>query len=218
MIEAYLTLGDGLSLDPFLADAPDTPGPASLLASELARNYSCGRYKNYARERSRMNTIWLNALPSILPSRGEIVLTVTTGLEDLLDAGLECRQRGQLNAIVQDLISAYQRLARTLRRLMPNALIVTTTVPDPTLGEGRMPIYYTPFPSPSVVVFNDLLKEYAARMDGFVVADVYEHLNEPEAWAQPANVQLSSYGCNVIATTWLGEIAKAGLITLKEVA
>lgn len=215
VIESYFALGDGISMDPLLPVSPTTPGPASILASDLARNHACGKYKNYCRERSRMNTIWLNALPSILASRGEIVVTITTGLEDLIDAGLEAQTRGQTNSVVQDAVGGYQRLVRTLRRLLPNATIVGTTIPDPTLGEGRFPLYGTRFPSFGVILFNDLLKDYAERTgDGFYVADVFDPLFHPEAWASSDNIQLSSYGANVVATVWQGELMKAGVIPI----
>jgi hypothetical protein len=218
VIESYIALGDGLSLDPLLANTPAAQGPGSLLASELARNYTCARYKNYARERSRMNSIWRNVMSSITPSRGTTVVTISTGLEDLIDTGLELQTSGQVNTVVQDLISAYRRLVRALQRTLPNATIVGTTVPDPTGGIGRFD-NGRPFPSFGAILFNDLLKEYANNeAEGFHVADVFERLLNPDAWTSPSNVQLSTYGCQVIATTWLGEIAKSGLITLKAVA
>jgi hypothetical protein len=218
VIESFIALGDGLSLDPLLSVMPAARGPGSLLASELARNYSCGKYRNYARERTRMNSIWRDVMSQIGPSRGSVVVTITTGLEDLIDMGLELQTKGQVNTGVQDAISAYRRLVRALQRILPNAVIVGTTIPDPTSGEGRFE-NGRPFPSFGAILFNDLLKEYAeSEAEGFQVADVFNRLLAPDAWASPANVQLSTYGCQVIATTWLGEIAKAGLITLKAVA
>lgn len=199
-------------MDPLLAETPTTPGPASLLASELARNYRCAKYKNLCRERSRMSNIWLYGLPSILVSRGIVVVTITTGLEDLIDMGLELPQKGMIHSAVHETISGYRRLVRTLRRLLPNATIIGTTVPDPTFGSGYFSIHRTPFPAAAVLLFNDLLKEYAEQTDGFVVADVYDELDRPESWASPRNVQLSSDGCARIASRWLCEIQKAGIL------
>lgn len=218
MIEQYIALGDGLSLDPLIHDWPAVQGPGSLLASELARNYTCGKYKNYSRERSRMNAIWRNVMSSIAPSRGQTVVTITTGLEELIDMGLELQTQGQVITAVQDLISAYRRLVRALQRTLPNAVIVATAVPDPTSGEGRF-TNGRAFPSFGAILFNDLLNEYAnTEGENVFVADVFDRLLNPDAWASPANVQLSMYGCQVIATKWLGEIAKSGFITLKAVA
>lgn len=219
MIENYVALGDGLSCDPILDYDPAAPGPAALLASELARNYTCARYKNYARERSRMNTIWLNAMPQLTPARGDVVVTITTGLEDLIDAGLELGTIGQVNETVRELVSGYRRLVRAIQRLFPKVLVVGTTVPDPTFGLGRFEgRARLPFPSFGAILFNDLLREYADQVEGFQLADVFDHLNQREAWAAPEHAQLSAFGCQIIATTWLGEIAKSGLITLKAVA
>jgi hypothetical protein len=212
VIEQYFALGDGLSMDPLLAETPTTPGPASMLASNLARNHQCGKYKNLCRERSRMSNIWLYSLPSILPSRGEVVVTISTGLEDLIDMGLELPEKGMIHSAVHETIGGYRRLVRTLRRLLPNALIIGTTVPDPTTGTGYFPVHRTPFPTTAVYLFNDLLKAYADKDDRFVVADVFDALSQPPAWSSPQNIQLSSYGCNRVSYAWFQEIQKAGLV------
>jgi hypothetical protein len=196
VIDQYLALGDGLSMDPLLAETPTTSGPASLLASELARNHSLAKYKNLCRERSRMSSIWLNALPSILPSRGQVVVTITTGLEDIVDMGLELSTPGQVRSAVQETVSGYRRLVRTLRRLLPNALIIGTSVPVDTSASRQ---------------FNELLHEYAEGVDGFVVADV--SLDDVDGWSSRQHYQLNTFGCEAIAAAWLCEIQKAGLIS-----
>lgn len=218
MIETYFSLGDSLAMDPLLAETPITPGASAIVASQLARNHRLQKYKNFCRERSRMSSIWLNQLPSILASRGQVIVTISTGLEDMVDMGLEYPYKGQIHSAVHDSVSAYGRLVRTLRRLLPHALIVGTAVPDPTFGTGHFEKFKTPFPSSGAILFNDLLKEYASRMEGFVFADVFDELSEPEAWASTDNIQLSSKGCKAIANTWLSEILKSGLIQEREVA
>lgn len=218
MIESYTALGDSLSMDPLLAESPITPGASAIVASQLARNHRLGKYKNLCRERSRMSSIWLNQLPSVLASRGQVVVTISTGLEDLVDTGLEYPYKGQIHSAVHDSVSAYGRLVRTLRRLFPHALIIGTAVPDPTFGTGRFPKFGTPFPSSGAILFNDLLEEYARRTEGFVFADVFDALSESEAWASPDNIQLSSKGCRAIANAWLSQILVAGLILEREVA
>ena len=196
-MEQYIALGDGLSMDPLLAESPTTPGPASLLASELARNYKCGKYKNLCRERSRMSSIWLHGLPSIIASRGQAVVTITTGLEDLIDAGLESSTPGQIRSSVQETISGYRRLVRTLRRLLPNALIIGTVVPNPgLLGDATLEL-------------NMGLEEYAYETDGFVMAVV--SVDAVDGWASRKYYQLNTFGCQAIAAAWLCEIQKAGI-------
>jgi len=190
------------------------PGPASILASELARNYSCGRFKNLARERAPLNTTWRNGVHPILPSKGPVIVTLTVGLEDMVKMGVE-HYSDVLNYQVHELVSSYRRLVRAIKRLLPGALIIGTTVPDPTLGMGYFPAHrLVHFPSYALPLLNDQLIEYAegyrTEGAGFVVADVTEHLSEPEAWSDPDNLQLSRYGAQMIAETWIGEIKKAG--------
>jgi hypothetical protein len=217
MIESFYALGDGLSMDPLIAESPMPPGPASILASELARNHSCARFKNLARERAPLNTTWRNGIHPILPSKAPTIVTLTVGLEDM--CLLEYRLTDVvLNPDIHELVSSYRRLVRAIKRLLPNALIIGTTVPDPTLGLGYFPNHrLSRFPSFAVPLFNEQLTEYAdAYHDegaGFVVADVTEHLSEPEAWSDQDNMQLSRYGAQVIAETWLGECQKAGFLT-----
>jgi hypothetical protein len=200
MIEQYIALGDGLSMDPLLFGLPDpkdlvAKGAASLLASELARNYRCGRYKNLCRERSRMSSIWLHALPSILPTRGQVVVTITTGLEDVIDMGLELQTPGQVRSAVHETVEGYHRLVRTLRRLLPNSLIIGTAIPNV---------------SDAAQQFNELLNWHVA--DGFVVAD--PGWSFIDAWASRKYYQLNSGGCEAIAAAWLGEVLKTGITSL----
>lgn len=215
-IESYIAIGDGLSLDPLLAEAPSTPGPASLLARELAVNHQLGKFKNLAQERREMGSVWINQLPSILASRGESVVTITTGLENLVNLGLELPYTGQIHTECHELVSGYRRLVKTLKRLLPNALIIGTTLPDPTLGSRFMPVHQTPFPSTAVLLFNTLLHEI--NIDGFVIADVYDDLDREESWSSRQNLQLSADGCARIASHWLAQVERAGLISRKAVA
>jgi len=216
MIESYYALGDGLSMDPLIAESPMPPGPASILASELARNHGCQRFKNLARERAPLNTTWRNGIHPITPSKGPTIVTLTVGLEDLVIMGAE-HYTDVLNYEIHELVSSYRRLVRALKRLLPGALVIGTTIPDPTLGVGYFPHHRLHrFPSFAVPLFNEQLLEYASDYasdgPGFVVADVTAHLSEAEAWSDQDNLQLSRYGAQVIATTWLGEIGKAGFI------
>lgn len=183
-------------MDPLLAETPTTSGPASLLASNLARNHSLGKFKNLCRERSRMSNIWLYALPSILPTRGQVVVTITTGLEDVIDMGLELQHPGQVReAVWWETVAGYRRLVRTLRRLLPNALIIGTTIPNV---------------SDAAQQFNEALHGYVA--DGFVVAD--PRWSFIDAWASRKYYQLNAFGCQAIAAAWLSEIQKAGITSL----
>jgi hypothetical protein len=216
MIEAYYALGDGLSMDPLIAESPMPPGPASILASELARNHGCQRFKNLACERAPLSTTWRNGIHPILPSKGETIVTLTVGLEDLVIMGHD-HYTDALNYGIHELVTSYRRLVRAIKRLLPGALIIGTTVPDPTLGVGYFPNHrLSRFPSFAVPLFNEQLIEYATAYasdgPGFVVADVTEHLAEPEAWSDQDNLQLSRYGAQVIATTWMGEIRKAEMV------
>ena len=215
MIESYYALGDGLSMDPLIQEHPMPPGPASILASELARNHGCQRFKNLARERAPLSTTWRNGIHPIHPSKGETIVTLTVGLEDLVIMERE-HLTDVLNPSIHDLVSSYRRLVRAIKRLLPNALIIGTTVPDPTLGLGHFPNHrLSSFPSFAVPLFNEQLTEYASDYasegPGFVVADVTAHLMEPEAWSNQDALQLSRYGAEVIAETWIGEIRKTGM-------
>jgi hypothetical protein len=141
-------------------------------------------------------------------------VTLTVGLEDMVKMGVE-HYSDVLNYQVHELVSSYRRLVRAIKRLLPGALIIGTTVPDPTLGMGYFPAHrLVHFPSYAIALLNEQLIEYAegyrTEGAGFVVADVTEHLSEPEAWSDPDNLQLSRLGAQIIATTWMGELIKAG--------
>ena len=153
-------------------------------------------------------------LPEITPSDEPTLITLTAGMHDLLSA-LANRPRGSLlDAIARDIAAAYDALIDAVRAERPAALLLLTTVVDPSDRTGVIPGVLAQagkLPLTALEALNAHIRQVASTRDGIAVADAYTRFlghgaSAPEAdrwfWRRSL-VEPNARGANELRLVWL---------------
>lgn len=104
-----------------------------------------------------------------------LLFTLTAGGNDLLDA---LTVEGGLAPVLEEITHRYAELVASLRDEFPGAVMLLTTVYDPTDGTGLLPDLserYGRLPIEHLHRFNDQVRRIAGRTPGARLADVHRH-------------------------------------------
>jgi len=213
-LEQYVAMGDGLSNDLFPSiDSPPSDGAATLFARDLARRYGCSRHKNLSEIDATLGSIYRKQMPHLPESKGDLVVTLTGGLVDLILLSAE-NSRTQIIRPVDELVAGYGGMVKVIRRKAPGALIVVSTVPDPH-GDWTHPNH-------ALVVgtlrFNERLKETLDGRTNVVVADLFGELAGPRFFLDRSPTNPNAVGALAIRSAWHGALESANYIEAVEVA
>lgn len=150
-------------------------------------------------------------LHRVAPSTERMIVTVTAGRSDVLQMLGAPRPP---STMVEGMLSRAERLVRTVRERLPNAVLLLTTAPDPTDGTGMLD-EETPFAREGgwLADYNAGLMELAARSASTHVrlADAAAHfaghgfgapVGERWYWAGRV-VELNARGANELRRVWV---------------
>jgi lysophospholipase L1-like esterase len=139
----------------------------------------------------------------------DIVLTVTAGGNDLLDALAAGRK---LESAVALASRRFVDLVETVREELPRATLILTTVYDPTDGTGRLPGLesYGRLPLEQLERFNDTVRKTSGSLPRTLLADVHRHflghgVKAPvaERWYWSRNlIEPNARGASEIRRVW----------------
>jgi lysophospholipase L1-like esterase len=216
----YVALGDSMSMDLYPAlDAgevdvavalerlPDAGSVAPLgAASLLYRNddirwpeeqgadlvsYHPGiALHNLAADGATIGDVFGEQMPQLEESEARTLITITVGANDLLSAFANRPRRSLLDAIARDVEEAYEFLLDAVRRARPNALVLLTTLYDPSDRLGRIPGVLEDagaLPLPVLDRVNEHIRTLARGTPGVALADVYAHFLGHGASVLPAD-------------------------------
>ena len=145
---------------------------------------------------------------------GSIVVTRTAGGNDLLHAYGDARSRTDLDRAARRIASTYEALVAEIHHRFPTALIVVTTVYDPSDGTGYIPGFQDSgdrLPLDVLGRFNDAVR-HVARMRSWVrVADAYgwflghgARADPGEGWYWPRSmIEPGARGASELRRLWL---------------
>jgi acyl-CoA thioesterase I len=139
-----------------------------------------------------------------------LLITLTAGGNDLLDALTVERK---LAEVLEEISGRYEELVTTLRDEFPGAVLLLTTVYDPTDGSGLIPELsdrYGRLPIEHLQRFNDHVRRLAGRIPGARLADVHRHFLGHGVSAPPAErwywrgslIEPSARGASEIRRVW----------------
>jgi len=239
----YVALGDSMSLDLYPAlDAGEIDvavalervasagavapiGAASLLyrnddqrypeeqGADLVSWYPGIALQNLAQDGATIGDVFGEQLPQIVESDERTLITITIGGNDLLSAFEPKPRRSLLAAIARAVAEAYDFLLDALRRARPNALILLTTIYDPSDRLGRIPGVLEDAGKLPLHVLDGLnahIRTLARGTPGVALADVYEHflghgasVTEADQWYwRRSLVEPNAQGASEIRRVW----------------
>jgi lysophospholipase L1-like esterase len=205
---AYVALGDSMSIDLYPAlDVGETDvavalervvdagvvapiGAASLLhrnddarwpdeqGADLVSYFPDITFQNLAADGATIGDVFGEQMPLLEESAERTLITITAGGNDLLSAFANRPRRSLLEAIARDVAEAYEFLLDAVRRTRPNALILLTTIYDPSDRLGRIPGVLEgagALPLPVLDGLNERIRTLARGTPGVRLADVYAH-------------------------------------------
>jgi lysophospholipase L1-like esterase len=205
---AYVALGDSMSIDLYPAlDAGETDvavalervaeagavaplGAASLLhrnddarwpdeqGADLVSYFQDITFQNLAADGATIGDVFGEQMPQVEESEERTLITITAGGNDLLSAFANRPRRSLLESIARDVAEAYEFLLDSVRRTRPNALILLTTIYDPSDRLARIPGVLEEagtLPLPVLDGLNDRIRTLARGTPGVRLADAYLH-------------------------------------------
>lgn len=249
---SYIALGDSMSIDMYPAlDAGATDvavalerlpsvgavaplGAASLLyrndeahwpdelGLDLVSRYPRISHRNLASDGATIGDVFGEQLPQLDESDEPTLVTLTIGSEDLFSAFSREPRRSLLERIVTDLGEAYDLLIDAIRRVRPEALIIATTVLDPSDRSGRVAGVLDDvgrLPLKGLDTFNAHLRTVAGGTRGVVLAEAYGHflgrgasVAEAERWYwRRSPLELNARGAHELRMLWLEALDRAAL-------
>jgi lysophospholipase L1-like esterase len=240
---AYVALGDSMSIDLYPAlDAGETDvavalervpdagavaplGAASLLhrnddarwpeeqGADLVSYYPGIALSNLAADGATIGDVFGEQMPQLEESDERTLITLTVGGNDLLSAFANRPRRTLLESIARDVEEAYEFLLDAVRRVRPNALILLTTIYDPSDRLGRIPGVLEgagALPLPVLDGLNARIRMLARGTPGVRLADVYAHFLGHGASVAPEDrwywrrslVEPNALGASEIRRVW----------------
>jgi lysophospholipase L1-like esterase len=240
---AYVALGDSMSIDLYPAlDTGETDvsvnlerdpaagmvaplGAASLLyqnddarwpdeqGSDLVARYPGLVLHNLATDGATIGDVFGEQLPQLTGSEEETLVTLTVGGNDLLSAFSARPRASLLERIARDVNDAYEFLVDAIRRTRPNALLLLTTVYDPSDRTGHIPGVLEEagtLPLPVLDGFNRHIERLVSGTPNTALADVHAHFLGHGATAAEADrwywrrslIEPNAQGANEIRRVW----------------
>ena len=240
---AYVALGDSMSIDLYpaldagevdvavalerVADAGSVAplGAASLLhrnddtrwpeeqGADLASYYPGIAFQNLAADGATIGDVFGEQMPQLEASEERTLITITAGSNDLLSAFANRPRRSLLDSIARDVAEAFEFLLDSVRRARPNALVLLTTIYDPSDRLGRIPGVLEQagaLPLPVLDELNDRIRTLASGTPDTALADVHAHFlghgasaPEEERWYwRRSLIEPNALGASEIRRVW----------------
>lgn len=238
--ERYIALGDSMAIDrypsldlaqrsrggvgPLYVELPI--GAASLLyrnddelwpefdGRDLVTLYPGVASLNLASDGATLGDVFGEQIPSLEESEDRVLVTLTIGGNDLLSAVAGRPSAALMQRIVADLGEAYRTVVSAIRDRLRGALVLVTTVYDPTDRTGRLPGVFPDFnkvPLEHLDRFNAVIRDTAESDPRIRIADVHGHflghgVTVPTAkrWYWPQSIiEPGAEGASEIRRVWL---------------
>ncbi len=242
----YIALGDSMSIDQYPAlDATEAAGSVGRGAAQLfvelplgaasllyrndpvywpefiSRDLStrCPKiaFTNLASDGATIGDVFGAQLPELRGDDSRALVTLTVGGNDLLSAFAGKPSSGVMERAVRDIIEAYRLLVQRIGEICPNALLVLTTVYDPTDSTGLLTGVLpgvAKVPLPHLDALNEAIRAMAAADGSLVLADVHQHFlghgltaKARDRWYwRHSIIEPSAEGASEIRRAWLDAI------------
>ena len=173
-------------------------------------------YQNLAVDGGTMETVLAYQLPRLEGSAADLI-TLTVGGNDLLDMLLVAKSAAVITQRVAQLGARYRDIVSRVRAAVPEALLLVTTVYDPTDETGKLPDWGSDIPISLLTPLNDTIREVASSDSRTLLSDVHHHflghgVSAPanERWyLSESIIEPSLDGASEVRRVWLDSLRAA---------
>ena len=252
-ITQYVALGDSTSMDLYPAlDAGEIDvavalerlpsagrvaplGAASLLhrnneehwpdeiGNDLESHYPGIRYVNLASDGATIGDVFGEQLPQVESTNEATLVTLTVGATDVLSALGSRPKASLLERIAEDVSEAHEVLVGSIRRTLPNAVILLSTIYDPSDRTGRIPGVHEDIgrlPLHPLDLVNERIRAFASGMPRTLLGEIYGHFlghgitaPEEDRWYwRRSLLEPNARGASEIRRVWLEALLAADVL------
>jgi lysophospholipase L1-like esterase len=249
----YIALGDSMSMDLYPAlDAGEIDvavalerdasvgrvaalGAASLfyrndedrwpeeIGNDLVSRFPAIEHENFAMDAATIGDVFGEQLPRLTPSEGPTLLTLTIGATDLFSAFVNRPKASLAERIAHDVAEAFEFLVDAVLRARPNALLIVSTIYDPSDRTGRIRGAFEDAGSLHLRALDSLnasIRKLASGTSGVLLGEVYGHFlghgvtaPEPDRWYwRRSLVEPNARGANEIRRVWMEALTAAEVL------
>jgi lysophospholipase L1-like esterase len=249
----YIALGDSMSMDLYPAlDAGEIDvavalerdvqagrvaalGAASLffrndeahwpeeIGNDLVSRFPAIEYENFAMDGATIGDVFGEQLPRLTPSEEPTLLTLTVGATDLFSAFGNRPKKSLVDRIAHDVTEAFDFVVETVRRTRPSALLILSTIYDPSDRTGRIRGEFEEAGTIQLRALdslNDSIRRLANGTPSVLLAEVYGHflghgVTAPEAdrwyWRRSL-LEPNARGASEIRRVWMEALTAAEVL------
>jgi lysophospholipase L1-like esterase len=249
----YIALGDSMSIDLYPAlDAGEIDvavalerdasvgrvaslGAASLfyrndeerwpeeIGNDLVSRFPAIEFANLATDGATIGDVFGEQLPQLTPSEEPTLITLTIGGTDLFSAFANRPKAELLDRIAGDIAEAFEFLVESVRRARPNALLIVSTIYDPSDRTGRIRGVFEEsgsVPLRALDSLNETIRTLASGTPGVLLAEVYGHFlghgmtaAEEDRWYwRRAPLEPNARGASEIRRAWMEALTAAEVL------
>lgn len=188
--------------------------------NDLTSRFPDVTFTNLAEDGATIGDVFGFQLPQ-LPEAGEATLvTLSVGGNDLLSAFSSRPKAPLLREMVRDIGDAYEFLVESLLRARESAMLLLTTVYDPSDNTRRIPGFFDDagaLPLEFLAQLNERIQRVASSSPRVRLADAHRHFlghgvtaPEPERWYWKRSwIEPNAEGANEIRRLWLDALTAA---------
>lgn len=185
-----------------------------FISRDLSSRFPKIEFVNLTSDGATIGDVFGAQLPEIEEDEAPMLVTLTVGGNDLLSAYAGKPAAAVMDRAVRDIIEGYRTLVTHIRERCPNALIMLTTVYDPTDGTGKLPGVLPgvgKLPLHYLDALNDAIREIVSAGEAVLLADAHRHFLGHGVTAKARDrwywkhsiIEPSAAGANEIRRIWL---------------
>lgn len=193
------------------------------IGNDLVSRYPAIEFSNLASDGATIGDVFGEQLPQLMPSEEPTLITLTIGATDLFSAFASRPKSKLLDRIAGDVAEAFEFLMESVRRARPNALLIISTIYDPSDRTARIPGVFEEYgsmPLRTLDAFNQSIRTLAKGTPGVLLAEVYGHflghgmtVPEPDRWYwRRAPLEPNARGANEIRRVWMEALTTAEVL------
>jgi len=193
------------------------------VGNDLASRFPAIEFTNVATDGATIGDVFGEQLPQLAASEEPTLITLTVGATDLFSAFANRPKAALLDRIVGDVAEAFEFLMEAVRRARPNALLIVSTIYDPSDRTARIRGVFEEsgsMPLRALDTLNQAIRTIATGTPGVLLGEVYGHFlghgaTAPEAdrwyWRR-SPLEPNARGASEIRRVWMEALTAAEVL------